>query len=267
MLFRSDVGLVGMPSVGKSTILSMISNATPKIAAYHFTTLSPNLGVVKIYEESFIIADLPGLIEGASEGIGLGHKFLRHALRTKVIAHVIDMSGSEGRDPRKDYELILKEIKSYNEILSNKKSIIIANKMDLPQAKENLLKFKEKYKKETIFEISAINNQGFKELLTYLNQLVKDIDNDPLYKEDLNHMIYKYEEEKPYKIIKENNLWVITGKKVEDLVLMTRFEEEESLLRFTRIITAMGIDDDLEKLGAKRGDEVKILDYIFNFKY
>lgn len=263
----ADVGLVGMPSVGKSTILSMISNATPKIAAYHFTTLSPNLGVVKIYEDSFIIADLPGLIEGASEGIGLGHKFLRHALRTKVIAHVIDMSGSEGRDPKKDYELILKEIKSYNEILSNKKSIIIANKMDLPQAKENLLKFKEKYKKETIFEISAINNQGFKELLTYLNQLVKDIDNDPLYKEDLNHMIYKYEEEKPYKIIKENNLWVITGKKVEDLVLMTRFEEEESLLRFTRIITAMGIDDDLEKLGAKRGDEVKILDYIFNFKY
>lgn len=263
----ADVGLVGLPSVGKSTILSMISNATPKIAPYHFTTLSPNLGVVKIYDDTFVMADLPGLIEGASEGLGLGHKFLKHAMRTKVIAHVIDMAGSKLRNPIDDYELILNEISKYDDKLINKKSVIIANKMDLPEAKENLKKFKAKYSKEQIFEISAINNEGFKDLLIYLNKLVKETESQALY-DDINqsHILYQYNEEKPYTINKEGNIWVIRGKVIEDLLLMTRFDEDESILRFSRKLTAMGVDEDLETLGAKRGDEVKILDYIFNFK-
>ena len=153
----ADVGLVGMPSVGKSTILSMISSCKPKIGAYHFTTLSPNLGVVKLNDgRSFVMADLPGLIEGASEGIGLGDKFLRHAMRTKVIAHVIDMGSFEGRDPIEDYENIYKELKNFDERLINKPSIIIANKMDLPGAKENLEKFRNKFKETEIYEVSAI---------------------------------------------------------------------------------------------------------------
>lgn len=264
----ADVGLVGLPSVGKSTILSMISNATPKIAPYHFTTLSPNLGVIKIYDDSFVMADLPGLIEGASEGLGLGHKFLKHAMRTKVIAHVIDMAGSELRNPLEDYELIINEITKYDDKLINKKSVIIANKMDLPNAKENLGIFKDKYPNEKIFEVSAINNEGFKDLLIYLNEIVKETEIQPLYdtaKE--SYILYKYEEEKPYKITKEDGVWVIRGKEVEDLLLMTRFDEDESVTRFTRKITAMGIDNDLELLGALRGDEVRILDYIFDFKY
>lgn len=170
----ADVGLIGLPSVGKSTILSMISNATPKIAPYHFTTLSPNLGVIKIYDDTFVMADLPGLIEGASEGLGLGHKFLKHAMRTKVIAHVIDMAGSELRNPIDDYELILNEISKYDDKLINKKSVIIANKMDLSDANKNLQEFKNKYPNEVIFEISAIKNEGFKDLLIYLNKLVKE---------------------------------------------------------------------------------------------
>lgn len=264
----ADVGLVGLPSVGKSTILSMISNATPKIAPYHFTTLSPNLGVVKIYDDTFLMADLPGLIEGASEGLGLGHKFLKHAMRTKVIAHVIDMAGSELRNPIEDYELILNEISKYDDKLKNKKSVIIANKMDLPNAKENIKMFKEKYPNEKTFEVSAINNEGFKDLLIYLNKTVKETELKPLYETtNETHILYKYEEDKPYKITKEDGIWVIRGKEVEDLLLMTRFEEDESVMRFTRKITAMGIDADLESLGAERGDEVRILDYIFNFKY
>ncbi|MDD4706239.1 MAG: GTPase ObgE [Bacilli bacterium] len=263
----ADVGLIGLPSVGKSTILSMISNATPKIAPYHFTTLSPNLGVVKIYDDTFVMADLPGLIEGASEGLGLGHKFLKHAMRTKVIAHVIDMAGSELRNPIEDYELILNEISKYDDKLINKKNIIIANKMDLQNAKANLKKFKEKYPNEKIFEIIAIKKEGFNDLLIYLNELVKKTDTELLYDNtNKSHILYKYTEEKPYTINKEGNIWVIKGKVVEDLLLMTRFNEDENILRFSRKLTAMGVDEELESLGAKRGDEVKILDYIFNFK-
>ena len=263
----ADVGLVGFPSVGKSTILSMISNATPKIAAYHFTTLSPNLGLVRVYNDSFVIADLPGLIEGASEGAGLGHKFLRHAMRTKVIAHVVDMSGSEMRDPINDYELILNEIASYDERLALKPSIVIANKMDLENSENNLKKFQEKYPEIKIFPISAILNEGLNDLIIYLNKLVKETLNQPLYEtENENHVIYTYENKPKFTISKEGNLWVIKGKEPEELLLMTRFTEDESILRFARKIKGMGIEDELERLGAVRGDEVKILDYIFNFK-
>lgn len=262
----ADVGLVGLPSVGKSTLLSVISNATPKIAAYHFTTLSPNLGVVKVYDDSFVMADLPGLIEGASEGVGLGIKFLKHAERTKVIAHVIDMSGTE-YDPIESYETIINEIKKYDENLLKRPSVIIASKMDIKNSKENLAKFQKKYPNLRIYPISSIYNEGIKELITDLNKLVKE-NADKNFYEELNetHTLYKYENKKPFKIYKDNNIWVIEGKEIEELFLMTRFNEDESVLRFARKLKKMGVEDELEKLGAKRGEEVKILDYIFNFK-
>ena len=261
----ADVGLVGMPSVGKSTLLSQISNASPKIAQYHFTTLSPNLGVVKVYDDTFVMADLPGLIEGASEGIGLGHKFLRHAERCKVIAHVLDMAGTEGNDPINDYEIILNELKKYDENLLKRNSIVIANKMDIDSAKENLVKFKEKYPNIKVFPISALYNDGIKELITFLNKLVKESD-DNYNQINETHTLYKYEKQEPFTIRKENNIWVLEGEKIEKLFKMTRFNEDESVLRFARILKQMGVDDELEKLGAKRGDEVKIYGFIFNFK-
>ena len=265
----ADVGLVGMPSVGKSTILSMISSCKPKIGAYHFTTLSPNLGVVNLKDgKSFVMADLPGLIEGASEGIGLGDKFLRHAMRTRVIAHVIDMGSFEGRSPIEDYEKIYKELENYDERLINKPSIIIANKMDLPNAKENLELFRKKYPDKEIYEISAIMKNGFDALIMRLSDIVENTEKVELYKETdyVSHTLYKFNDSKPYTITRENDLWVIKGKEVETLFDMTRFTEDESVHRFARKLKGMGIEDDLEKMGAKRGEEVKIKDYIFEFK-
>ena len=265
----ADVGLVGMPSVGKSTILSMISSCKPKIGAYHFTTLSPNLGVIKLKDErSFVMADLPGLIEGASSGIGLGDKFLRHAMRTKVIAHVIDMGAFEGRDPISDYESIYNELKEYDERLINKPSIVIANKMDIDGAKDNLEKFRKKYPELEIYEISAIMNEGFDTLILRLADLVESTETVELYKDEeyASHVLYKFNDSKPYTITRENDLWIIKGKEVETLFEMTRFTEDESVARFARKLKGMGIDEDLEKMGAKRGDEVKIKDYIFEFK-
>lgn len=265
----ADVGLVGMPSVGKSTILSMISSCKPKIGAYHFTTLSPNLGVVKLNDgRSFVMADLPGLINGASEGVGLGIKFLKHAMRTKVIAHVIDMGSFEGRSPIDDYENIIKELESFDERLINKPSIIIANKMDLPNAVDNLEKFRKKYPDKEIYEISAIKHEGFETLIIRLADIVENTNTVELYKEEdyASHTLYKFNDSKPYTITRENDLWVIKGKEIEKLFSMTRFTEDESVARFARKLKGMGIEDDLERMGAKRGDEVKIDEYIFEFK-
>ncbi len=265
----ADVGLVGYPSVGKSTIISMISASKPKIAPYHFTTLSPNLGVVKLKNgSSFVMADLPGIIEGASMGIGLGDKFLRHAMRTKIICHVIDMGASEGRTPLEDYKIIRKEMEEYSDKLAQKFEVIIANKMDLPNALDNLTKFKEKYPNKKIFAISAINNEGIEELINYLGEKLNDINDSLEYKDEelLSHLEFKFKEEKPYTITKDGDLWVIQGKEIEKLFNMTRFNEDEAVLRFARKLKAMGVEEELEKLGAKRGDEVQILDYIFEFK-
>lgn len=262
----ADVGLVGMPSVGKSTLLSQITNANPKIASYHFTTLSPNLGVVKVYDDSFIMADLPGLIEGASDGLGLGHKFLKHIERTKIIAHIIDMSSSEGRDPYEDYLVIRKELESFSERLLNKKEIIVANKMDLPDAKENLEKFKKKVNKE-IFEISALNNQNLDKLISSLNELVKNTPQDVLYEEDVQekHVLYKFKKEKPFTILKEGNTYTIKGEKVEKIFKMMNFNTEEAISRFAKKLRTMGVDDELERLGVKEGDIIKVLDYEFEY--
>lgn len=265
----ADVGLVGLPSVGKSTLLSQISASKPKIAAYHFTTLSPNLGVVKLKDHrSFIMADLPGLIEGAAEGAGLGHKFLKHASRTRVIAHIIDMGGFEGRNPVEDYKIIRKEIEKYSDKLARKKEIIIANKCDLPDFEENLKSFKKEYPNLDIYPISAINNIGIDSVLEKLADLLDEIKEDDLYDETEyeSHIIYKFQNEKPYTIMHDGTMWVVEGKEIEKLFKMTKFTEEEAVLRFARKLKGMGVEDALEEAGAKRGDEVSILDYVFTFK-
>lgn len=264
----ADVGLVGLPSVGKSTIISMISRSKPKIAAYHFTTLSPNLGVVRASDNrSYVVADLPGLIEGASLGEGLGDKFLRHIERTRVIAHVIDMSGSEMRDPYEDYLLINKELKDFNEKLLAKPQIIIANKMDLPGAKENLIAFKKKVTTE-IYEVSAATNQGLDKVINRLADLLDSIPTNPLYDESQieSHVLYKFKKEEPFTITKEDDVWVIEGKEVERIFKMTKFSSEEAVYRFSKKLRRMGIDDKLQELGAEEGDQVRILDFYFDYK-
>lgn len=264
----ADVGLVGMPSVGKSTILSMITNANPKIASYHFTTLSPNLGVVQTKDYSnFVLADLPGLIEGASTGTGLGHKFLKHIERTKVIAHVIDMSSSEGRDPYEDYQIIRKELADFSTKLLNKEEIIIANKMDLPNASENLEKFRAKVSKP-IYPISALNNQNLNTVISALSELVKNTKEEVLYDEDIqeSHVLYKFKKEKPFTIVKENeHTFLIKGDKVEKIFKMINFNTEEAISRFAKKLRKMGVDEELERLNVQEGDIIKILDYEFEY--
>lgn len=262
----ADVGLVGLPSVGKSTILSMVTNANPKIASYHFTTLSPNLGVVTSEDYSYTIADLPGLIEGASNGLGLGHKFLKHIERTKIIAHIIDMSGIEGRNPYEDYLTIRKELENFSPKLIQKPEIIIANKMDIESSKKNLEEFKQKVK-VPIYEVSAIQNKGLDEVLKALKELVKNTKDEVLFPEEVqeSHVLYKFKKEKPFTIIKENNTYIIKGATVEKLFQMTNFNTEESFFRFSSKLRRMGIDDELEKMGIEEGDIVKILDYEFEY--
>ena len=265
----ADVGLVGRHRVGKSTIISVISKSKPKIAAYHFTTLSPNLGVTKATDgRSFVVADLPGLIEGASKGEGLGDKFLRHIERTKVIAHVIDMSGSEMRDPYEDYLLINKELEEFNPKLLSKPQIIIANKMDLPNAKENLEEFKKKVKDE-IFEISAATNSGLQKVVDRLADLLDSIPNNPLYEDNQieSHILYKFKKEEPYTITRDSDgTWVISGKEIERIFKMTKFNSEEAIYRFAKKLRRLGIDAKLESLGAEVGDQVRILDFYFDYK-
>lgn len=265
----ADVGLVGLPSVGKSTFLAAISASKPKIAAYHFTTLNPNLGVVKLKDHrSFVMADLPGLIEGASEGAGLGIKFLKHASRTRIIAHIIDMGGFEGRDPIKDYKIIRNELIKYSDKLAKKKEIIIANKCDLPEFKDNLDKFKKAYPELEVYEISALNNIGIDEALSKIADILDSIDQEDIYSDSEyeSHIIYKFKNEKPYTITNDNGVWVVKGEEIEKLFKMTKFTEDEAVVRFARKLKGMGVEDALEEAGAKRGDDVQILDYVFTFK-
>ena len=261
----ADVGLVGLPSVGKSTLLSKISAAKPKIAAYHFTTLLPNLGMVRTKDgRSFVAADLPGLIEGASEGIGLGDKFLRHIERTRIILHVVDMSGIEG-DPYENYLTIRKELNNYSEKLSNKFEIVVANKMDMESSIENLKEFKKKIDKE-IIEISALTNKGIDELLIKVADELDKINEEDLYKEDEieSHILYKFEEEKPFTITKEDDVYVIRSDKIEKLFKMTKFTDE-GIRRFSNKLRRYGVDAELMKMGIKEGDIVRILDYEFEY--
>ena len=264
----ADVGLVGMPSVGKSTIISCVSKAKPKIAAYHFTTLNPNLGVARTKDgRSFVIADLPGLIEGASLGEGLGDRFLKHIERTRVIAHVIDMSAFEGRDPYLDYVTINKELENFNKDILKKPEIIIANKMDLPSAKENLEKFKQKIGDKKIFEVSAMTNTGLEDVVTALADMLDEIPVTALYEDDKfeSHVLYKFKKDEPYTITKEDDCWVIRGDEIAKIFKMTKFTDE-GLARFSKKIRKMGVDDKLIELGAEPGDKVRILDFFFEYR-
>ena len=274
----ADVGLVGFPSVGKSTLLSVITAAKPKIGAYHFTTIVPNLGMVRTKSgDSFAVADLPGLIEGASQGVGLGTQFLRHIERTRVILHVIDMSASEGRDPYEDYLAINKELETYNLRLLERPQIIVANKMDMLQAAENLEQFKEKLDanygefddKPQIFPISGIAHQGLDALLDATAQLLAQTDDFLLYDEsDMQEEAYYgfEEEEKAFDISRADDAaWVLSGEKLEKLFVMTNMERDEAIMKFSRQLRGMGVDQALRERGAKDGDIVRIGNFEFEF--
>lgn len=269
----ADVGLVGFPSVGKSTLLSVVSAARPKIAAYHFTTIVPNLGMVDAGDgRSFVMADLPGLIEGASQGVGLGHQFLRHIERTRVIVHAIDMSGSEGRVPYEDYMAINNELEQYNLRLMERPQIIVANKMDMPDAEENLNEFKTKIAEDIpVFPISAVTKTGLRELLLAIADKLETTPefplNEILEQEDEDTVLYKYVAEEPdFEISREpDGTFVLSGAKIERLFTMTNFERDASISRFARQLRAMGVDEALRKRGAKDGDIVRLLDYEFEF--
>lgn len=263
----ADVGLVGMPSVGKSTLISKISAAKPKIAAYHFTTLNPNLGVVQTKDgRSYVVADLPGLIEGASLGAGLGDQFLKHIERTRVLAHVVDMSGIEGRDPYEDYIKINKELESFNEKLIKKPQIIIANKMDMESSKKNLKEFQKKVK-EKIYPISGLTGEGLDEVITTLADILEHTPKTPLYEEEKfeSHVLYEFKEEEPFKVHKDGNTWVLTGEKIEKILRMTQFNTDESVLRFSSKLKRLGVDEKLKSLGAQDGDNVRILNLEFEY--
>ena len=265
----ADVGLVGFPSVGKSSLISVISAAKPKIADYHFTTLVPNLGVVKAGDYSYVVADLPGMIEGSSEGVGLGDKFLRHASRCRVVCHILDMGEVDGRDVIEDYKIIRNEIKKYDENLYNKKELIVANKMDLPNAKENLEKFKKEFKDAEILEVSAATKEGTKELIFKLKELLESLPEEEIYEKNEfeDYVLYEFKHEKPYKIERVGeSKWRVTGPELEKLLKMTRFNSDESALRFASKLKALGVDEELKSLGAKEGDTVQILNQEFEYE-
>ncbi|GHH97167.1 GTPase ObgE [Neobacillus kokaensis] len=268
----ADVGLVGFPSVGKSTLLSVVSSAKPKIAEYHFTTIVPNLGMVETEDgRSFVMADLPGLIEGAHAGVGLGHQFLRHIERTRVIVHVIDMAATEGRDPFEDYLTINRELKEYNLRLTERPQIIVANKMDMPDAEENLKKFKDQLEEDyPIFPISAITRKGLRELLFAVADKVEETPEFPLEHEEeveINRVLYKHEADPDAFVItrEPDGSFVLSGDKLEKLFKMTDFSRDESVRRFSRQLRGMGVDDALRQRGAKDGDIVKLLEFEFEF--
>jgi GTPase len=269
----ADVGLVGFPSVGKSTLLSVVTSAKPKIADYHFTTIVPNLGVVETDDgRSFVMTDLPGLIEGAHQGAGLGLQFLRHIERTRVIVHVIDMASVEGRDPYQDFVTINNELKEYHMRLTERPMIIAANKMDMPDAEENLKKFKEQLEEDIpIFPISAATRQGIRELLYAVADTLEKTPEFPLHTDEdndtINRVVYKYEKEKEDFIITRDpdGAFVLSGEKIEKLFKMTDFTHDESVRRFARQLRGMGVDEALRKRGAQDGDTVRLLDFEFEF--
>lgn len=264
----ADCGLVGFPSVGKSTLISQVSAARPKIASYHFTTLVPNLGMVRLDDgRDFVMADLPGIIEGAHQGAGLGLQFLRHIERCKVIVHIIDMAATDGRDPYEDYVIINNELKEYKMNLSKRPMIIVANKMDQPQALENLKKFKEKVS-EPVICISAYTKDNLNELLYKIADTLDSTESFSLFEEDeLDVVEYTFKEElKPFSIeLQDDGVYNITGPKIERLFNMTDFESDTGVARFARQLRSYGIDDALRKLGVKNGDTVRIFDFEFEF--
>lgn len=263
----ADVGLVGFPSVGKSTLLSVVSAARPKIADYHFTTLSPNLGVVDTQDgRSFVMADLPGLIEGAHEGVGLGHQFLRHIERTRLIVHIIDMASTEGRDPYEDYITINEELLEYDHQLRDKKQIVVANKMDMPDANEHLENFKQQLTEEnvTIYPISTITKTGLDELLYAIADELDKLPKAEMIEEEV--VIKPKVEEAPFIVTRDDDgAFMLKGPQIERLFKMTNFDSDEAVHRFARQMRQMGVDESLREKGASDGDVVRILDFEFEF--
>lgn len=268
----ADCGLVGFPSVGKSTLIAAVSAARPKIAEYHFTTLVPNLGMVLVPDgkRSFVMADLPGIIEGASQGLGLGLQFLKHIERCRVIVHVIDMSAKDGRDPINDYKVINDELKSYKMNLSKRPQIVVANKMDMPEAQENLEKFKIAYPDVEIISISAMNHSNLNELLYKIADTLDVTEQFSLIEDDekSDFVNYTYKpQEKIFEIYKgDDGIFNVVGKPLERILQMTNLSQESAVIRFTRQLRSFGVDDELRKLGCKDGDIVRVLDYEFEFK-
>ena len=264
----ADCGLVGFPSVGKSTLISVWSNAKPKIAAYHFTTLVPNLGMVKLDDgRDFVMADLPGIIEGAHQGLGLGLEFLRHIERCKVIVHMIDMARTDGRDPYEDYLIINNELKEYKMNLSKRPMIVVANKMDMPGAKENLLEFKKKVDVDVI-EISAYKKENINELLYKIADTLDNTEQFSIFEdEELDVKEYGIKEDKPFFEIErqDDGVFNVTGEKLKRIFDMTDFDSETARFRFARQLRTYGLDDQLRKLGVKNGDTVRIFDFEFEF--
>jgi len=263
----ADVGLVGFPNVGKSTILSVLTAARPKIANYPFTTLSPNLGVVETpYGKSFVLADIPGIIEGAHKGVGLGHDFLRHIERTRVLIHVIDASGFEGRDPVNDFYVVCKEIEAYSAELAKRPHIVAANKMDLPSSAENIKRLKNELGKKGIkvFPVSAVSNKGFDDLLKEVVKLLDEIPPiEPFEEEaDLSDIVV---EQMPFEIHLEGDVYVVSGPVVDRILGRVNLDDYESLQYFQRMLRRRGIIDALREKGIQNGDTVRMNDLEFEF--
>ncbi|MDI6649571.1 GTPase ObgE [Leuconostoc suionicum] len=278
----ADVGLVGFPSAGKSTLLSVVSNAKPKVAAYHFTTLSPNIGMVRLDDDrDFVMADLPGLIEGASQGIGLGFQFLRHVERTKVILHLVDMSGIEGTDPYTQYRKILGELQQYDETILNRPQIVVPTKMDMPDSEENLAKFRKEIATDSglpiqpeIVPISSITRGGVKDLMRLTADMLATAPAPESYrpetKKDASEKSYTFKPEThdfTVEWIEDEEHWLLSGTEIEKLFLMTNIQRDATIMRFARQLRHMGVDDKLREAGAKDGDDVRInnSDFVFEF--
>lgn len=267
----ADVGLIGFPNVGKSTLLSRVTNAQPKIANYHFTTLNPNLGVVDLPDgRGFVIADIPGLIEGASEGVGLGHEFLRHIERTKLMIHVVDAAGTEGRDPVEDIYKINAELNAYNPEIAKRPQVIAANKIDVIYAdgEDPLVRLKEEFEPQGIkvFPISGVTGEGMKELLYYVSDQLKDLDQKPVVFEQEyfpeEELIY---EDLPYTVEKEDEVYVVEGPKIEKMLGYTNLDSEKGFAFFQKFLKDTGILDELEAAGIEEGDTVRMYGLQFDY--
>ena len=264
----ADVGLIGYPNVGKSTLLASVSAARPKIADYHFTTITPNLGVVSLeVGNSFVLADIPGLIEGAHTGAGLGHEFLKHIERTKLLIHVIDISGIEGRNPLDDFETINRELEGYNELLVEKPQIIAANKIDIPAGETNLEGFKSAIEDKgyKVFPISAATGKGVRELMMYAGEMLKTIPDTKLTAYEDEMVVYDIDEKEPFTVRKENNIYVVEGELVKKILGSVNLGDYESLQYFQRTIQKAGIIDALKESGINEGDTVKMYDFEFDY--
>ncbi|HBG7745055.1 TPA: Obg family GTPase CgtA, partial [Clostridioides difficile] len=265
----ADVGLLGFPNVGKSTFLSVVTKAKPKIANYHFTTLTPNLGVVQTkFGDSFVLADIPGIIEGASEGIGLGHEFLRHVERTKVLIHIVDISGLEGRDPIEDFDKINDELKLYNEKLSKRPQVVVANKFDILEDESKFEKFKSELEGRgyTVFKMSAATRQGIDEVIAYVSKMLKELEDVELVSEE---EMYRPEldigTEEELSIDIEDGVYVVTGKALRRIMYSVNFDDMESLQYFQKAMESQGVFDRLREMGIEDGDVVKIYELEFEF--